>query len=162
MRIDYLDGPRLRRALVAGCDYVQRRRAELNRINVFPVPDGDTGTNLALTASAIAERLRPLRARSRVQVAREAADAAILGARGNCGMILSHFLLGFAQNLGERPRVCNPHEFARALDGAVEHVYRSLERPVEGTIITVMRGHGRSRHSWRAPATLAILLENCS
>jgi DegV family protein with EDD domain len=138
MRIDYLDGPRLRRALVAGCDYVQRRRVELNRINVFPVPDGDTGTNLALTASAIADRLRPLRVRSVALVAREAADAAILGARGNCGMILSHFLLGFATGLGERARV-RAAEFAHALQAAVEHVYRSLERPVEGTIITVMR-----------------------
>lgn len=138
MRIDYLDGPRLRRALVAGCDHVQRRRVELNRINVFPVPDGDTGTNLALTASAIADRLRPLRVRSVALVAREAADAAILGARGNCGMILSHFLLGFATGLGERARV-RAAEFAHALQAAVEHVYRSLELPVEGTIITVMR-----------------------
>jgi fatty acid kinase/fatty acid kinase fatty acid binding subunit len=138
MRINYLDGPRLRRALVAGCDFVQRRRAELNRINVFPVPDGDTGTNLALTASAIGDRLRALRARSVAVVAREAADAAILGARGNCGMILSHFLLGFAQGLGDAPSVRAP-EFARALEAAVQHVYRSLERPVEGTIITIMR-----------------------
>jgi uncharacterized protein len=61
MRIEYLDGIRLRRALVAGCDFVQQRRAELNRINVFPVPDGDTGTNLALTASAIADHMRELR-----------------------------------------------------------------------------------------------------
>ena len=82
MRIDYLDGPRLRRALVAGCDYVQRRRGELNRINVFPVPDGDTGTNLALTAAAIADRLRNSEEQSVAVVARAAADAAILGARG--------------------------------------------------------------------------------
>lgn len=138
MHIDYLDGRRLRRALVAGCDYVQRRRSELNRINVFPVPDGDTGTNLALTASAIADRLRRLRDPSVAVIANQAADAAILGARGNCGMILSHFLLGFAQSLDSRARV-SAVEFASALKGAVEHVYRSLERPVEGTIITVMR-----------------------
>ncbi len=138
MRIDYLDGPRLRRALVAGCEYVQRRRGELNRINVFPVPDGDTGTNLALTAAAIAERLRNLDAKSVSVVAREAADAAIMGARGNCGMILSHFLLGFANSLGEHPEVSIP-EFGGAMNGAVDHVYRSLEKPVEGTIITVMR-----------------------
>src|SRR5687768_9522397 len=81
MKIHYLDGPRLRRGLVAGCDYVQRSRAELNRINVFPVPDGDTGTNLALTASAIADRLRHNTDESIAQVARDAADAAILGAR---------------------------------------------------------------------------------
>ena len=123
---------------MAACDFVQARRAELNRINVFPVPDGDTGTNLALTASAIADRLRPLRSRSLAVVAGEAADAAILGARGNCGMILSHFLLGFSDGLGGRAKV-QAREFTAALAHAVEHVYRSLEKPVEGTIITVMR-----------------------
>jgi uncharacterized protein len=138
MRIQYVDGVRLRRALVAGCDYVQRQRAELNRINVFPVPDGDTGTNLALTASAVADRMRASRSRDAGEVAREAADAAILGARGNCGMILSHFLLGFAESIGNRPRLHAP-DFADALHNAAEHVYAALEKPVEGTIITVMR-----------------------
>lgn len=138
MRIEYLDGTRLRRALVAGCDFVQQRRAELNRINVFPVPDGDTGTNLALTASAIADHLRGLNEARLDRVARGAADAAILGARGNCGMILSHFLLGFAGAVDGRARI-RAGDFALALTGATEHVYRSLERPVEGTIITIMR-----------------------
>lgn len=138
MRIEYLDGVRLRRSLVAGCEFVQQRRSELNRINVFPVPDGDTGTNLALTASAIADHLRESRADRLDEVARLAADAAIMGARGNCGMILSHFLLGFAESAAGR-REMRAQEFAAALTTAAEHVYRSLERPVEGTIITIMR-----------------------
>jgi DegV family protein with EDD domain len=143
--------------LVAGCDYVQSRRAELNRINVFPVPDGDTGTNLALTAAAIADRLRPLRSRSISVVAREAADAAILGARGNCGMILSHFLLGFSDGIGERGKI-RPREFTTALTHAVEHVYRSLEKPVEGTIITVMRATAEEARQSRS-LDFADLLE---
>jgi uncharacterized protein len=138
VRIEYLDGVRLRRALVAGCEFVQHRRAELNRINVFPVPDGDTGTNLAMTASAIADHMRESREPRLHVAAQEAAEAAILGARGNCGMILSHFLLGFASAVGDRARI-GAADFARALEGATAHVYRSLERPVEGTIITVMR-----------------------
>jgi len=138
MRIGYLDGSRLRRGLIAGCDYVQQQRAELNRINVFPVPDGDTGTNLALTAAAIADRLRGSSSESVGIVAREAANAAIMGARGNCGMILSHFLLGLANHIGNRERI-ETAELADALRAAVDHVYRSLESPVEGTIITVMR-----------------------
>ncbi|HSJ30870.1 MAG TPA: DegV family protein [Longimicrobiales bacterium] len=138
MSISYLDGSRLRRALVAGCEFVQSRRAELNRINVFPVPDGDTGTNLALTAAGVAEELRALDESRLDVVSRQAADAAILGARGNCGMILSHFLLGFSDAVRDRERV-NAPEFAAALTAAAGHVYRSLERPVEGTIITVMR-----------------------
>lgn len=138
MAVNYLDGARLRGALVAGCDFVQHRRAELNRINVFPVPDGDTGTNLALTTAAIAERLRAMTALSVAVVSREAAEAAILGARGNCGMILSHFLLGFSNSVGQRRRL-SAGEFAHVLRDAVRHVYDALERPVEGTIITVMR-----------------------
>lgn len=140
MRIEYLDGARLRRSLIAGCDFVQHQRAELNRINVFPVPDGDTGTNLALTAAAIADRMRGLRedVASVSEVADAAADAAILGARGNCGMILSHFLLGFARSLDGRGRVTAP-EFATSMGDAVAHVYGALEQPVEGTILTVMR-----------------------
>src|SRR5687768_11941541 len=127
MKIRYLDGRRLRRSLVAGCDFVQQQRAELNRINVYPVPDGDTGSNLALTAAAISDRLRKNRESDISKVAQDAADAAILGARGNCGMILSHFLLGFSDQLRARSRL-SAVEFGGALVGAVEHVYRSLER----------------------------------
>jgi len=138
MRIAHLDGERLRRVLVAGCLYVQERRGELNRINVFPVPDGDTGTNLALTAAAIADGLRDAGERSVAVIARRAADSAILGARGNCGMILSHFLLGFADGVRGAARL-DAATFASALDAASRHVYASLENPVEGTILTVMR-----------------------
>src|SRR5688500_8226760 len=137
-RIAYLDGPRLRRSLVAACDHAQRQRGELNRINVFPVPDGDTGTNLALTVRAIADHLRVDDDPSVAGVARAAADAAVLGAGGNCGMMLSHFLLGFSQGLVDRPRV-DASEFGAAMRAGVDNLYRALERPVEGTILTVMR-----------------------
>ncbi|MEN8375168.1 MAG: DegV family protein [Gemmatimonadota bacterium] len=137
-KIGYLDGPRLRRGLLAACEYGQRSRGELNRINVFPVPDGDTGTNLALTLRSISDGLRRERAAAVGDVASRAAEAGILGARGNCGMILSHFLLGFADGIGDREEVSS-QDFARALRAGVDHVYGALETPVEGTIITVMR-----------------------
>jgi uncharacterized protein len=143
-----LDGAELRGALISACDYVQGSRAELNRINVFPVPDGDTGTNLALTAASISDHLRASRHDSVGGVARAAAEAGVLGARGNCGMILSHFLLGFADSIGERVQV-TVAEFVTALRAAVEHVYRSLERPVEGTIITIMRAVAEQAESLR-------------
>jgi DegV family protein with EDD domain len=137
-KIAYLDGPRLRRGLLAACEYGQRSRSELNRINVFPVPDGDTGTNLALTLRSISDRLRSERAEAVGAVASRAAEAGVLGARGNCGMILSHFLLGFADEIGAREQVSSD-DFARALRSGVDHVYGALDSPVEGTIITVMR-----------------------
>ena len=72
MKISYIDGPRLRRALIAGCQWAQLQRAELNRINVFPVPDGDTGTNLYLTVQAIADHLEKSTERAVGVVAHEA------------------------------------------------------------------------------------------
>ena len=138
MQIAYLDGPRLRRSLLAACEYAQRQRAELNRINVFPVPDGDTGTNLALTVRAIADHLRANTDRAVSAVAHHAAQGAVLGARGNCGMMLSHFLLGFAESVSDRERITT-QEFGTALGAGVEKLYDSLEDPVEGTILSVMR-----------------------
>lgn len=138
MRIAYLDGPRLRRSLLAASDYAQRCRAELNRINVFPVPDGDTGTNLALTVRSVSDRLHGMDEPSAGRVASAAAEAAVMGARGNCGMILSHFLIGFSEGVGERTRL-TVGEFSTALRAGAHHVYQALERPVEGTILTIMR-----------------------
>lgn len=138
MRIAYLDGPRLRRSLVAACEYTQQERRELNRINVFPVPDGDTGTNLALTVQAIADHLRGNRDRAVSAVAHEAAEAALLGARGNSGMMLSHFLLGFARRVEPLERMTT-QEFGEAMTAGVTSLYAALDEPVEGTILTVMR-----------------------
>ncbi len=138
MRIAYLDGPRLRRSLLAACEYTQHQRRELNRINVFPVPDGDTGTNLSLTVQAIADHLRKNEDRGFHAVAHEAAQAAVLGARGNAGMMLSHFLLGFAAQTRGKKRI-SPEEFGDALTAGADRLHNALERPVEGTILTVMR-----------------------
>jgi uncharacterized protein len=138
MKIRYLDGARLRRALLAACDHARLSKAELNRINVFPVPDGDTGTNLALTVTSVADELRRNQDRDVGSVARAAAAAGILGARGNCGMILSHWLIGLSDGLRERSRV-NVEDVKRALRNAADHIYGALEQPVEGTMLTVMR-----------------------
>jgi len=139
MQIAYLDGSRLRRSLLAACEYAQGLRQELNRINVFPVPDGDTGTNLALTTRAIADALsEPSEALGVGDVAMRAAEASVLGARGNCGMMLSHFLLGFAETLEGRSRV-STGEFASALSAGVDHLQNALDEPQEGTMLTVMR-----------------------
>ena len=138
MQIGYIDGPRLRRALIAGCQRAQQQRAELNRINVFPVPDGDTGTNMSLTVQAIEDYLEKSTERSIGAVAHGAAQAAVLGARGNSGMMLSHFLLGFARGLEGRIRI-DASDFGGALEAGVENLSEALETPVEGTILTVMR-----------------------
>jgi uncharacterized protein len=138
MKIRYLDGDRLRRALLAACDHAQSARAELNRINIFPVPDGDTGTNLAMTVSSVADALRGHESDDAGSVAETAASAGIVGARGNCGMILSHWLVGFSASIRTQSRI-HAHDLRRALRHAVDHLYGAMEQPVEGTILTVMR-----------------------
>src|SRR3954453_24194624 len=101
--IAYVDGPRLARSLFAAADWVAAGRDEINRINVFPVPDGDTGTNFSLTLRAVADALRALGDAPLPETAQTMARAAVLGARGNSGMMLAHFLLGFAESLGDLP-----------------------------------------------------------
>src|SRR3954467_8459972 len=102
--IAYVDGPRLARSIFAAADWVAAGRDEINRINVFPVPDGDTGTNFSLTLRAVADALRALGDAPLPETARTMARAAVLGARGNSGMMLAHFLLGFADGLGDGHR----------------------------------------------------------
>lgn len=138
VKISYCDGPRLRRTILAAADYVSAHRDELNRINVFPVADGDTGTNLAITLRHVADAVRPLETDSVSVVAEKAAEASVLGARGNSGMILSQFLLTFASNLGERIRV-GMGEIADAIYRAGVSLGEALESPAEGTILTVAR-----------------------
>ena len=136
--IAYVDGPRLARAVLAAADWVAAGREEINRINVFPVPDGDTGTNFSLTLRAVADALRALGDASLPETAATMARAAVLGARGNSGMMLAHFLLGFTEALGNRNTARAP-DIARAIRQGADRLYESLDDPREGTILTVAR-----------------------
>jgi len=135
-RIRYVDGHRLRGALLAAIEYVSLQRSELNRINVFPVPDGDTGTNLVLTLRAVAGAIEPVRSASVSEVAGIAAEAGILGARGNSGMLFSRFLDGVAREMGVRVRA-GITELSHAFTVAAGSLRDVLQNPTEGTIITV-------------------------
>lgn len=136
--IAYVDGPRLSRSLAAAADWVAAGREEINRINVFPVPDGDTGTNFSLTLRAVADALRALGDASLPDTARTMARAAVLGARGNSGMMLAHFLMGFAEGIGDRDKA-TAQEVANALRRGALALETALDEPREGTILTVAR-----------------------
>lgn len=137
--IAYLDGRRLCRCVLAAAEWVEAGRDELNRINVFPVPDGDTGTNFALTLRTVAEAVRSLEVSAPLPVVAHAmADAGIFGARGNSGMLLSQFLVGFREAVGDR-ETAGPADVARAMRAGADHLFAALEEPVEGTILTVCR-----------------------
>jgi DAK2 domain fusion protein YloV len=136
--IAYLDGPRLRASLLSAADWVDAGREELDRINVFPVPDGDTGTNFASTFRAVAESVRKLGPAPLPLVTRAMAQTCVFSARGNSGMLLSQFLLGFRDTMGDR-ETATASDVARAIRRGAERLHESLDEPVEGTILTVAR-----------------------
>src|SRR6476646_2521936 len=136
--IAYVDGPRLARAVFAASDWVAAGRDEINRINVFPVPDGDTGTNFSLTLRSVADALRALGDAPLPETVQAMSRGAVLGARGNSGMMLAHFLLGFAEACGTR-RTLDTRELAQCLAAGAAHLETSLDDPREGTILTVAR-----------------------
>lgn len=134
----YLDGTRLRRAVVAGARFVTDRAEPLNRINVYPVPDGDTGTNMAMTLSRIAQRAANGTERGARDAALSIADEAVAGARGNSGAILAQFLTGFSEGVPAKARI-DTGEFGRAVMKGSESARSAIQRPQEGTILTVLR-----------------------
>jgi DegV family protein with EDD domain len=133
-----LDGHGFAQAVHAGTLAVVRECATLNRINVFPVPDADTGTNLAATLRAASAQLGAV-APSRIgDAARLAAEAALEGARGNSGAIVAQFFHGLAESFAERPHV-GTREFAAGAGLGSRAAWRALQDPREGTILSVLR-----------------------
>jgi len=134
--LDRLDADDIRRWCIAGLEALQRARAEIDGLNVYPVPDGDTGTNLALTMAAVVEALPPVGSDLPGTVA-AMARGALLGARGNSGVILSELLRGLAEVFGAGP--AGGRELEVALGRAADLAYAAVATPVEGTVLSVAR-----------------------
>jgi DAK2 domain fusion protein YloV len=138
------------RAVVEGAlAALEGRRQEINDLNVFPVADGDTGDNMALTLRAVVDELARLEEQGpvdeigREEIVESVARAALLGARGNSGVILSQLVRGAAQELISRPgQLVDPELVAASLSRAADFAYRSVREPAEGTILTVAREMG--------------------
>ena len=146
MKIRYLDGNRLYYAFLAGGQAVIRDQAYLNKINVFPVPDSDTGTNLASTMRSIAEGARA--STSADVTLGSIADAALLGARGNSGLIFAQFLYGLSQEIRDERRLTS-HRFAEGARKAVQYARRAILTPVEGTMITLINDWAEALYEQR-------------
>src|SRR5438309_1088759 len=114
---------------------LEASRRRIDDLNVYPVPDGDTGTNLSLTARAIREALDGMSAADRETLAREITRAALMGARGNSGVILSQIIRGFADVLGSAETI-DSTVLAAAFRSASDAAYRGVRHPVEGTRLT--------------------------
>jgi hypothetical protein len=140
---------RFRAAVEAGLQALEARRQEVNDLNVFPVADGDTGDNMVLTLRAVLQELDRLTTASedstiddigRDEIVASVARAALLGARGNSGVILSQLIRGAAEELASRPgELVDPVLISAALARAADQAYGSVREPAEGTILTVVR-----------------------
>jgi DAK2 domain fusion protein YloV len=122
----------------AALQNLEAHRRRIDDLNVYPVPDGDTGTNLVLTLRSVVEALESSSVEGGEAVAKELSRAALLGARGNSGVILSQIVRGFMDELGKSGVVTTPR-LRRAFRGASDAAYRAVKRPVEGTMLTVIR-----------------------
>src|SRR5207245_581249 len=138
-----VDGPLFKQALLGSLNGLAANHEEVNRLNVFPVPDGDTGTNMLLTLHAAVEDIKESNAAEVSKIAKLASHGSLMGARGNSGVILSQIFRGFARAV-EGKRSLTPRELAAAFEEAANAAYRAVNKPTEGTILTVAREAGRA------------------
>ena len=136
MQVTTCDGKLFADFLIAGTYFLRKYRTVVNDLNVFPVPDGDTGTNMFFTVRSAMVEARKVRSTSLKEVAASAAQGSLMGARGNSGVIISQMFRGFAHAVRHRDGI-NTLEFASALADGVQAARKALLKPVEGTILSV-------------------------
>jgi hypothetical protein len=133
-----IDGQSLKRLVEAGLAWLRTNQQTVNALNVFPVPDGDTGTNMVLTMQSAYNEISQLGYRSFGDMAAAVSQGALMGARGNSGVILSQLWRGFSRSLHGRDALDGP-DLAKAFAEARDTAYKGVVRPVEGTILTVAK-----------------------
>ncbi len=140
MAIKYLDARRLRKVFSGGGKWVIKHEELLNELNVYPVPDGDTGSNMAMTLNSMITDIeeKTNEKTSMKELVEVVEEAVLMGARGNSGTILSQVITGFLRGIGEKNRVL-PIDVAEALVSAKKMAYEAVSEPVEGTMLTVIR-----------------------
>ncbi|MCU0407593.1 MAG: DegV family EDD domain-containing protein [Bacteroidales bacterium] len=134
--LNEMDGKRLYYTFIAGARKVIEHQVELNKINVFPVNDGDTGTNLASTIRAVIDSLHPHR--SYKVTADRIAETTLVNARGNSGIIFAQFLYGMSSETGNHKTI-TISQFAESIKNSIKYVYEAVANPVEGTMLTVIK-----------------------
>ena len=133
-----INGAELRRMIISAAASIEIHKQALNELNVFPVPDGDTGTNMSMTINSAAADLRKAEDPELYAASKIAASAMLRGARGNSGVILSLLMRGISKTL-KGHEVCDGVLWANALQGGVDAAYKAVMKPAEGTILTVAR-----------------------
>jgi len=139
LAIKKIDANLLKKAIIHAAFVLRQNKKIVDALNVFPVPDGDTGTNMSLTMDQAAKELEEISSSDLKKVADKAAWGSLMGARGNSGVILSQLFRGFAQGIPANKDSIGAMELAMAYKSGVDAAYRAVMRPVEGTILTVAR-----------------------
>lgn len=138
MSILYISARRFKAIIGAAADWVLQNRDLLNKINVFPVPDGDTGSNMSMTLSAAVREMEAVKEVSLETVVKAAAWGALMGARGNSGIIMAQILSAFSEDIEGHQRLFAP-DIVRAISKGAKKAYKAVLHPAEGTILTVIR-----------------------
>ena len=133
-----IGGAMLKEMFLTGAALLEKNRAYIDSLNVFPVPDGDTGTNMSMTMQSAVKEIQNCKGTNVSDIAAAASLGALKGARGNSGVILSQILRGFARALSGKEEMA-PENFAAALTTGTEAAYKAVMKPTEGTILTVLR-----------------------
>ena len=159
MKADLADGQTLKEMFASGTAWLEKSAPDINAINVFPVPDGDTGTNMVLTMKFALEQAKSNSDNHASSVAKALAHGTLMGARGNSGVILSQCFRGLAKGL-EGKASFDGGDFARALAGASRAAYKGIGNPVEGTILTVLKDASKAaREAGKNDGALVPVLE---
>ena len=155
-----INGETLKKAVISGSNNICNQKSHINDLNIFPVPDGDTGTNMSMTTSAAVKALEELPDNAAAsQVASVVASAMLRGARGNSGVILSLLFRGFAQGLQDKTEP-DGADLAAALGLGVDAAYKAVMKPTEGTILTVARmAYEAGEKAARSNSSVTYVLE---
>jgi DAK2 domain fusion protein YloV len=159
MKNDLANGQTLKDIFSSGTAWLEKSAPDINAINVFPVPDGDTGTNMVLTMQFALQGIKSNSHSQASSVARSLAHGALMGARGNSGVILSQLFRGLAEGLEGKANF-DGGDFSRALARASRTAYKGIANPVEGTILTVLKDASKAaQEAGKNDATLVSVLE---
>ncbi|WP_176759027.1 DAK2 domain-containing protein [Alkaliphilus peptidifermentans] len=136
--IEYIDEQHLKSMIIEGANSLEKNKQMINSLNVFPVPDGDTGTNMSLTMQSAVKEVKKCTSTSIEDIANALANGSLMGARGNSGVILSQLFRGFAKGIKGKSKLSSM-DIAKALKSGSDTAYKAVMKPVEGTILTVAR-----------------------
>ena len=139
MGLNIIDAQMLSKMFLAGAKNLEHKKEWINELNVFPVPDGDTGTNMSMTIMSAAKEVAAIKEPNMAALAKAISSGSLRGARGNSGVILSQLFRGFSKVISEYDEI-NVAILASACEKAVETAYKAVMKPKEGTILTVAKG----------------------